>query len=387
MALCDTLNLNHFYQLYMNRLFITAALLLGSVAANAQKSGDIVSKPQFSGYFLGQYQASLKDGDNSNSFNLRMARLSVGGRIMDDFEYKIQGQINGNTSTLGSSPRLVDLFVEWQKYSFLKIKAGQFKRPFTFENPMNPIDQGFMGYAQVVNSLSGFSDRTGEHSSNGRDIGVQIQGDFFNDASGRPLVHYQAGVFNGQGINVKDVDNRKDIIGGLWVMPVKGLRVGAFGWVGSHARNGSWTDTDGRTVSGVRSLSQYRYAISAEYKDADWQIRSEYIHSTGYGFKTTYQQSANLKDAEVNTAAGNKADGVYALCIAPIIRGKLRAKARYDLYRRTAEWSGARTQYEAGLNYLIHKNLEIQAEYALINDRALDKHNYSMVDVEFCVRF
>jgi hypothetical protein len=277
--------------------------------------------------------------------------------------------------------------VEWQKYSFLKIKAGQFKRPFTFENPMNPIDQGFMGYAQVVNSLSGFSDRTGEHSSNGRDIGIQIQGDFINDASGRPLVHYQAGVFNGQGINVKDVDNRKDIIGGLWVMPVRGLRAGVFGWVGSHARNGSWTDADGRTVSGVRSLSQYRYALSAEYKDADWQIRSEYIHSTGYGFKTTYQQSANLKDAEVNTAAGNKADGVYALCIAPIIRGKLRAKARYDLYRRTAEWSGARTQYEAGLNYLIHKNLEIQAEYAFINDRALDKHNYSMVDVEFCVRF
>ncbi|MDO4309587.1 MAG: porin [Prevotella sp.] len=371
----------------MNRLFITAALLLAAVAAGAQKAGSIVSKPKFSGYFLGQYQASLKDGDNSNSFNLRMARVSVGGRIMDDFEYKIQGQINGNTSTLGSSPRLVDLFVEWQKYSFLKIKAGQFKRPFTFENPMNPIDQGFMGYAQVVNSLSGFSDRTGEHSSNGRDIGIQIQGDFINDASGRPLVHYQAGVFNGQGINVKDVDNRKDIIGGLWVMPVRGLRVGAFGWVGSHARNGSWTDADGRTVSSVRSLSQYRYALSAEYKDADWQIRSEYIHSTGYGFKTTYQQSANLKDAEVNTAAGNKADGLYALCIAPIIRGKLRAKARYDLYRRTAEWSGARAQYEAGLNYLIHKNLEIQAEYAFINDRALDKHNYSMVDVEFCVRF
>lgn len=56
-------------------------------------------------------------------------------------------------------------------------KVGQFKRPFTFENPMNPIDQGFMSYAQNVTNLSGFNDRTGEHSSNGRDIGIQLQGD------------------------------------------------------------------------------------------------------------------------------------------------------------------------------------------------------------------
>lgn len=373
----------------MRNLLLTVAFVLTAISATAQDKGrPLVSKPQFSGYMIGQYQATLKDGDNANSFNLRMARLSVGGRILDDFEYKIQGQINGNTSTLGSSPRLVDLFVEWQRYGFFRVKAGQFKRPFTFENPMNPIDQGFMGYAQVVNSLSGFTDRTGEHSSNGRDIGIQVQGDFLPNASGRNLLHYQLGVFNGQGINVKDVDNRKDVIGGLWVMPIKGMRVGAFGWIGSHARNGVWTDDgQGNQVSGVRSLSQYRYALSAEYKDADWQLRAEYIHSTGYGFKTTYQKSENLKDADVNTAIGNKADGFYALCIAPLVGGKLYAKARYDLYRRSADWENSITRYEAGLNWRLHKNLEMQAEYALVNDRSLDKHDYSMVDVEFCVRF
>ena len=117
-------------------------------------------------------------------------------------------------------------------------------------------------------------------------------------------------------------------------------------------------------------------------------MRSEYIHSTGYGFKTTYQKSDNLKDAAVNWQQGNKADGIYALCIAPILPQKLRAKARYDLYRPSAEWRDSRSQYEIGLNYLFHKNLEIQAEYAFINDRSLaQSHNYSMVDVEFCVRF
>lgn len=378
---------------------LTAMLLASTVAAAsaANETGtesqaakpEIFSKPKFSGYLIGQYSASLKDDDNSNSFNIRMIRLVVSGRILNDFEWRIQGQINGNTSRLGDSPRLVDCSLEWQKYKQLRIKAGQFKRPFTFENPMNPIDQGFMSYGQSTMKLSGFSDRTGESSSNGRDIGVQVSGDLLSDSKGRAVLHYAVGVFNGQGINMKDVDNKKDVIGGLWVSPFKGMRIGAFGWVGSYARNGKWTDADGQEQSGVRSVNRYRYALSAEWKDDDWQIRSEYIHNTGGAFATTYQNSSNASDAELSTSLGNRADGVYALCIAPVIRKKLRAKARYDLYRQNAEWGTAKTQYEIGLNYLFCKNMEIQAEYAYINDRTLadDKHNYSQFDVQFSVRF
>lgn len=369
----------------------TVALALFASLCTAAAADDdnvpILSKPQLSGYIIGQYQATLQDDGNSNSFSIRMARLSLGGRILGDFEYKVQAQINGNTSTMGESPRVVDLFVEWQRFDFLRIKAGEFKRPFTFENPMNPIDQGFMGYSQIVQRLSGFNDRTGEHASNGRDIGIQVQGDLLPTASGRKLLHYQIGVFNGQGINTKDVDNRKDVIGGAWVMPIEGLRIGAFGWVGSHARNGSWTDSNGETQSGTVSLGQSRYAISAEYKANDWQFRSEYIHSTGYGFKTTLQNEGDEADATVNYEQGNKADGVYALCIAPIIKQKLYAKARYDLYRKSGGWSDSRTQYEIGMNFLLCKYIEVQAEYALINDRSLDKHNYSIIDMQFSVRF
>ena len=224
--------------------------------ASAQEKAEVFSKPKFSGYAIGQYQYNGQHGAESNSFNLRMVRMSLSGRILGDFAYLLQGQVNGNTSTLGDSPRMVDVYIEWQKLPFLKIKAGQFKRPFTFENPMNPIDQGFMGYSQNIMKLAGFNDRVGEHSSNGRDIGVQVQGDLVKTASGRPLLHYQVGVFNGQGINTKDVDNRKDVIGGAWVMPVEGLRIGAFGWTGSYARKGA---------DGVKSLSKNRYAISGEY--------------------------------------------------------------------------------------------------------------------------
>ena len=369
----------------MKKIF-TVALMALSIGAQAQEKNNILTDTKISGYIVSQYQANLQDEKENNTFNLRYIRVSLGGRIMNDFEYKIQAQMNGNTSTLGTSPRIVDAFAEWQKYSFFKVKVGQFKRSFTFENPINPIVQGFMGYSQLVSKLSGMSDRTGEHSANGRDLGVQIQGDFLPNANGRNLLHYQVGVFNGQGTNTKDEDNRKDVIGGIWVMPIKGMRIGVFGWAGSHARNGEWTDQQGNLRSGINSLSQYRYALSADYVKGEWQLRTEYAHSTGYGFKTTYQKQEDTKDASVNWAQGNKADAFYVSAIAPIIKGKLRAKARYDLYRKSACWDTSKTNYEVGLNYSFNKNIELQTEYVLVDDRSLEK-NYSMIDAQLSFKF
>lgn len=385
----------------MKKIASLALAALALTSASAQENTpklSVLSDIKFSGYVMSQYQYTGQDSKESNSFNIRMVRMALEGRLMKDFYWKVQLQANGNTSDLGSSPRMVDAFAEWQKYEAFKIKAGQFKRPFTFENPMHPITQGFMGYSQNVSKLAGFSDRTGEHASNGRDIGVQIQGDLIKNAAGRNLLHYQVGVFNGQGTNHKDVDQRKDVIGGIWVSPVKGLRIGAFGWTGSSARKGTWDVTDAnhnvvknedgsvKTQSGVRSLSKNRYAFSAEYAANDWTVRSEYIHSQGYGFTKTLT-SGKESDCNVNYAAGDQADGFYALMIAPVISKKLYAKARYDLYRPRAEWGTSRTQYEIGANYWIGKSIMIGAEYARINDRSLAKPDYNMIDVEFDVKF
>lgn len=389
---CSLLTIKHMKKVLF---FLFAACFVAD--SFAQENGKSIKLPQWiqdvklSGYGMIQYQATGQEGAKANSFNLRLARISLDGRIANDFYWKAQIQFNGNTSTLGSSPRVVDLFAEWQKYPFFMVKAGQFKRPFTFENPMHPIDQGFLGYSQNVSALAGFSDRAGAHASNGRDIGVQIQGDVLKNSNGRALVHYQVGVFNGQGINLSDVDQRKDLIGGFWVMPVKGMRIGAFGWTGSYARKGTWTEVNAAGVpeeqAGTRSLSQRRYAFSAEYKVNDWTFRSEYIHSTGQAFKTRMQKAEHSGDCTLNAAIGDKADGLYALTIAPIIKKKLYAKARYDMYRSNGEWDSAKTLYEIGANYLINKNLQINAEVVRVNDRKLAKHDYNMVDVELDFRF
>ena len=341
-------------------LLVTTVMNVSAEEMETQQTSSIevpawVKNVKFSGYGMLQYQGTDQEDAKSNTFNLRLARFILDGKI-GDFDWR--AQIQGTNAKGPGEPtvQLVDLYTEWRKFPEFKIRAGQFKRAFTYENPTHPITQGWRGYADVINNLSGFGDRTGEKSSGGRDIGIQASGDLFPNASGRRLFHYQVGVYNGEGINSKDKDNRKDIIGGLWVMPIKGLRVGAFGWTGSR--------------DGVGEKN--RYALSAEYDKDEYTFRTEYLHSQGYGS---------------NLALGDKADGWYVFGIVPVIKSKLHAKARYQTYRDNKEWNRAKTSYEVGVNYFFTKNLELHLEYARVNDRRLAKHDYNLLDVEMDFRF
>ncbi len=334
-----------------------------------------VKNIKFSGYGMLQYQGQDPEGNHSNTFNLRLARFILDGKI-GDFDWRAQIQGTNVKGPGEPTVQLVDLYAEWRRFPEFKVRAGQFKRAFTYENPTHPITQGWRAYADVINNLSGFGDRTGEKSSGGRDIGIQFSGDLFPNANGRRLFHYQVGVYNGEGINEKDKDNRKDIIGGVWVMPIKGLRIGAFGWTGSR---GAMLDP---LTGETRSVEKNRYALSAEYSTGEYMFRTEYLHSQGWG---AAKAANNVR--EIDYSKGDKADGWYAFGIVPVIKSKLYAKARYQCYRSTKEWSSAKTSYEIGLNYFFTKNLEMHLEYARINDRSLAKHDYNLVDVELDFRF
>ena len=350
------------------------------VQETQQKTAEIpawINNIKFSGYGMLQYQGQDPEGNHSNSFNLRLARFILDGKI-GDFDWR--AQIQGTNATGPGQPtvQLVDLYAEWRKHPEFKIRVGQFKRAFTYENPTHPITQGWRGYADVINKLSAFGDRTGEKSSGGRDIGIQFAGDLFPNSNGRRLFHYQVGIYNGEGVNEKDKDNRKDIIAGAWVMPIKGVRIGAFGWKGS--RGGMYDPLTGET----RSVEKNRYCLSAEYDLNEYTFRAEYIHSQGWGAKSP---GNNVR--EICYENGDKADGWYVFGIVPIIKGKLHAKARYQSYRNQKNWATSVNQVECGLNYYFTKSLELHAEYARINDKTIasDKHSYNMVTCELDFRF
>ena len=366
-------------------LFVLTAGFVGTAQAEEQEVQNTTEKAsvevpawvknfKLSGYGMLQYQGQDKENAHTNTFNLRLMRLILDGKI-GDFDWRAQIQGSNVKGPGEPTVQLVDLYAEWNKHKAFRVKVGQFKRAFTYENPTHPITQGWYSYAMVINNLSGFGDRTGEKSSGGRDIGIQVQGDLFPNAAGRRLFHYQLGVYNGEGINEKDKDNRKDVIGGAWVMPIKGLRIGAFGWTGSR---GDMLDP----LTGIkRSVEKNRYAISAEYDKDEWTFRTEYIHSQGWG---AAKAANNVR--EIDYSKGDKADGWYAFGIVPVIKSKLHAKARYNVYRQSKEWSTSKTMYEVGMNYFFTKNLQLNMEYARVNERATHD-SYNFVDVELDFRF
>ena len=65
------------------RLLLTllGAMLLLPVFAQGDGNNAIFTKPKFSGFAMASYQATFQDGNNSNSFDLRLVRAAFEGRM------------------------------------------------------------------------------------------------------------------------------------------------------------------------------------------------------------------------------------------------------------------------------------------------------------------
>jgi hypothetical protein len=387
-------------RLFSHSWFIDGAILIilticGSLTAHAQEHGEkgtaekpaTIEVPQWvkniklSGFAMVQYQTTYEDeyeeDDNETStFNLRFMRLTLDGKI-GDFDWRTQIQGTNVRGAGEPTVQLLDLYAEWTRYKAFRVRAGQFQRPFSFESTIHPISQGFFDLADVIKQLTGFGDRAGEKSSAGRDIGVQVQGDILPNSAGRALLHYQVGLFNGEGINRKDKNNHKDLAASVWVMPIEGLRLGVSGWTGSHGGM-IVTDDAGRTTEGDVPLN--RYCLSAEYDKDDYTFRAEYIHSQGWG-------TGVIGSRTVDYSLGDKADGWYVLGIVPVIKKKLQVKARYQTYRESKEWGSSKNLFEVGANYFFSKNMQLNFEYARVNDRTIDRKDYNILDVQLNFRF
>lgn len=333
---------------------------------------------KFGGYIMGKYSISDRRGTTTNGgFDLRFIRLYLDGHAFKDFYYKLQMEVNGAPGD-NKGPRVLDAFIEWQKYKFFRVKLGQFKRSFGFENPMSPLAIGMGAYSQATMKLASINDRNGEGSfnkSSGRDLGLQVQGDFLPAADGHNWLHYQVGVFNGQGINHADKDHHKDLIGGLWFSPVKDLCIGGFGWNGKYTNEKYDAANPGNAL---RSVKRVRWGAGLKY-ESDWTVRGEYMSSVG-GVTT-------------NASAPDRSDAWYATLGVPVVKN-FKVYGRYDCYRDDRHsWKSLCTNYGVSANYTLGKNLIFQLNYTFTDDRSArhavspkDSH-YNTFDAQVTARF
>lgn len=283
------------------------------------KFENIVSKlPKISGLIDFRYRY---DSEKS-TFDIRRARLDLQGTISKMFDYRLQVEF-------ASSPRLLDAYARAKIKPYFNIQAGSFKLPFTLENPYSPKNLELMDNAMAITKLCSYEDLSGINS-NGRDIGLMFYGGFLGKR-GFNTIEYYLGIFNGAGINIRDNNKSKDIVGRIEIRPIRHLTLSASGYIGEMV-----LDQDHRYER------RDRYAAGLRFDNSKIVFRTEYI---------------------AGLTAGIKSAGIYAVAGYTFWR-KFTPALRFDVFQDDLkEKETLQLNYTIGLSYWIHRNFRCQLNY------------------------
>ena len=338
-----------------------------------QKGG--LEMPRISGFVQGMYQANLSDEGElkDNTLRMRRVRLSVDGNLSKTVSYKIQGDFT-------RSPMLVDAFIKYKPCREFAIQVGQFKTPFTIESPINPVNLEIFDYGEAVQQLGGYKDVCGVGAL-GRDLGVMATGSLFpvegEEGYKYSIVDYSIGVFNGNGANNLDNNNRKDLVGRLEVHPgLKALTLSGSYYYGMY-RNTTVEDeiaangvARGKTVfpNGVRN----RWAAGIQYNDDKLVLRGEYISGqTDCKIGGLDEQGDALILDQILNSKGYYAVAGYNFAIGKDKSQRLMPVLRYEHFDQVNSALLENTNwYTVGLNYWPLKSVNCKLDYSLIQKEA-----------------
>ena len=341
-------------------------IIIGIIAFLFPMSLKAQEGPKISGFVQGLYEANLanESGLIDNTLRMRRVRMSVEGKFANDFSYKIQGDFS-------RSPQLVDAFVKYKLCKEFAIQVGQFKTPFSMESPINPVNLEIFDYGESVQSLVGYKDVCGVGSL-GRDLGVMASGEFLQlEGKDYPLITYNIGLFNGNGANKLDNNNRKDLVGRLDVHPMmKELTLSGSFYLGKYQNESDY---------GTRN----RWSAGAQYKDGNILIRAEYLNGTTGHTYFTSEMNQNNELVEVEKQSLQISQGYYAVAgytfhfgkdfsqkITPVVRfehftpGDIQEKG-----------SVSTNYYTVGFDYWPVKSLNFKLDYSLVQEYFSESYN------------
>lgn len=134
-------------------------------------------------------QSDTRVGDETDAeASVPVARFILEGSLLDDkLHFFVQPELAGTRDD-----ELLDLFAEWHFDERLRIRAGQFRTPFSRTFITALASQQLTERGLVVDRFN-----------IGRDTGVMASGELVSG-----LFHYDLGIFNGAGIN--DLSGERD---------------------------------------------------------------------------------------------------------------------------------------------------------------------------------
>ena len=176
--------------------FATAALLMlwGCLPTMGQDGGEagkwqeeLSSRITLNGYAQGGFEWQDPNGAPTNSFVMKRVLVWAKARVTDRWSFLIMHNFSGE---------LLEYYTDFRisQDKSLNFRIGQFKNSFSMENPMSPASVELIEVcSQPVTWMAGSADPLFGPST-GRDLGMILYGNLFND-----YLYYELAIMNGQG--------------------------------------------------------------------------------------------------------------------------------------------------------------------------------------------
>lgn len=136
---------------------------------------------------------------------LRRARAEFMGTVFKHFDYMLGGEF-ATTPTGVQSATATDVFININYTPWANVQIGQFDAPFTLEN--RTADK-YIDFMERSLTVRGYGIPTN------KEVGLMVSG-----LAPRRFVHYELGVFNGDGIDVRNPDSHFDFMGRAYFAPL-----------------------------------------------------------------------------------------------------------------------------------------------------------------------
>ncbi|MEK6660373.1 MAG: porin [candidate division NC10 bacterium] len=211
---------------------------------------------------------NLDGSDLRNNFLVRRGRIGMSGTFYKYFDFFVEADFGQGAAVL------TDGYLDIHYWPEMRLRAGQFKIPFSFEELFSDNNLDF-----VERSVA-------DNLTPSRDLGAMLHGSLFGG-----ILSYAGGIFNGSGQNTGDTNDSKDLAARLVVYPFKQTEVALLRNLHLGA-DVTWGDKDsGQSLRG-RTDGQFvyfnpintrgdrlRYSGEVAYYTGPFTIYGEYIQS------------------------------------------------------------------------------------------------------------
>lgn len=135
-------------------------------------------KPEIHGTIRGKYEYQTQDGEGR--FQVRNARFSLSGNVVDAVSYKAEIDLSDEGSI-----KMLDAYTRITPFKMFNFTIGQMRVPFTIDAHRSPHQQYFANRSFIAKQVG-----------NVRDVGATLG---YTLNAGFPII-LEAGLFNGSGL-------------------------------------------------------------------------------------------------------------------------------------------------------------------------------------------